>query len=219
VINELDKIASSNGVQGFIVPAHVYMCDYMTIKYSTQAIINVLRSQISKIPKHKREYKHFTPLYWYKVVDNMLGNGTATREVSGTVYGEMVDYNAFNHIVGMFLVSDYSVQDSVYINNLVNTASLSDIINACNTAKQNGVHTIAYMRAIIDGENGKREAERQRAEQMNMKIAASSGRLMHNDIHRHTAIELAEIQYNYEKKRESSDLEAAIRKLLGSMGG
>ena len=49
VVNELNKYADAAGVQGFLIPAHIYICDYMVIKYYQAAVMNVIRQHITKI--------------------------------------------------------------------------------------------------------------------------------------------------------------------------
>ena len=107
IINELNKLANQSNVQGFLVPAHIYMCDYMIIKYNYVVILNTIRSHINNIQKTNRQYKHFTPIYWYKVIDNIFKNNNNVRfNINNIVYGEMNDYNSYNHIISKFLQSD-----------------------------------------------------------------------------------------------------------------
>ena len=55
VVTELNKYADAAGVQGFLIPAHIYMCDYMIIKYNQAAVINVIKSHMTKIQPKKRD--------------------------------------------------------------------------------------------------------------------------------------------------------------------
>lgn len=217
IVNELNKYADTAGVQGFLVPAHVYMCDYMVIKYNTTAIINVIRSHISKIQPKKREYKHFTPIYWYKVVDNMLANKQGVCRPHDTqVYGEMVDYNAFNHITKMYLVDDYSVTDAMHVNRIVNTYTLADIVSACKTASQNGAYSMAYVDAVLRNSDSQRKAEELRIKMLCDKVEKSSS-MLNGEVHKHTPIELAKSEYEYNKKREDVLLELLVNKMMGDM--
>lgn len=214
IVTELNKYADTAGVQGFLIPAHLYMCDYMVIKYNQTAVANVIKSHMSKIPPKKREFKHFTPIYWYKIVDNMLNDKSVHRNQDIQVYGEMVDYNSFNHITKMFLFDDYSIQDAIIINRIVNTCDLSDIISACKTASQNGVHSMAYVDAILRDINARKYVEATRIKELGDKID-SSNRTLGGEIHRHTAIELAKSEYDYNKKHEDVLLELLVNKMFG----
>lgn len=215
VINELNKYADVSNVQGFLIPAHIYMCDYMIIKYNQAAIINVIKSHMTKIPVKKREYKHFTPLYWYKIVDNMLSNKQGVeRNNDVEIHGEIVDYNAFNHITKLYLLDDYSVQDAILINQIVNKYNLSDIISACKTASQNGAYSMSYVSAVLRDIDARKRAESMRIDFMRNRIKQSSESI-NTTIHRHTPIELAKAEYDYNKKREDMMLELLMNKMFG----
>lgn len=210
VINQLNKLANDSDVQGLIIPAHIYICDYMTIKYSPGAIMNVIRSGVGKIQKSRREYKHFTPLYWYKMVDNILGKNQSSDI---QVFGEIQDYNSFNYLIRNYLQIDYSGQEAQRINHLVNTVDQSTIVSACKIATQNGVHSIAYVETVIEGEQQKKKFEELKLKVINDKAQESSN-LLRIETQKHTPIELAQIEYKYEQKREDILLELMIKKLL-----
>lgn len=215
VVTELNKYADAAGVQGFLIPAHIYMCDYMIIKYNQTAVINVIKSHMTKIQPKKREYKHFTPTYWYKIVDNMLGDKVgARRNQDIQVCGEMVDYNSFNHITKMYLLDDYSVQDAAIINRIVNQYSLADIVSACKTASQNGVHSMAYVDAVLRDMDARKSAEALRIKVLGDKIEKSN-MTIGGETHTHTPIELAKAEYDYNKKREDMILELLVNKMFG----
>lgn len=214
IINQLDKLAMDSGVQGLTIPAHIYMCDYMIIKYNQSAVMNIIRSHIAKIPKVKREFKHFTPIYWYKIVDNMLGNNESVKyDIDGEVYGEMQDYNSFNYIIRNFLQSDYSIQEAIRINKLVNTVDQSSIVSACKVAAQNNVYNMAYVEAVIQSDQQRKKCEEIKHQAIIQRAQESSDKLR-MDVHQHTPVELAEMEYNYEEKRNNILLTLMVKKLL-----
>lgn len=215
VVNELNKYADAASVQGFLIPAYVYICDYMVIKYHQAAVINVIRQHITKIAPPKREFKHFTPIYWYRMVDNVLGGQAgAKRTYDGEVYGEMKDYNAFNHFTKIYLSDDYSVHDALLINQIVNTYSLDEIVKACKTATDNAVHSVAYVMAILKDMAATKRAEELRIRMLGEKIEKSTMQIQ-TETHSHTPIELAQSEYNYQKKREDMLLELMLQKMFG----
>jgi hypothetical protein len=209
-MDQLNKLANDSDVQGLILPAHLYICDYMIIKYSPGAIMNVIRSGVSKIQKGRREYKHFTPLYWYKVVDNILGKNQ-TSDIQ--IFGEMQDYNSFNYLVKNYLQSDYSGLEAQRINHLVNTVDQSVIVSACKIAIQNGVRNIAYVESVIASEQQKKKFEDLRLKVINDRAQESSN-LLKIEVQTHTPIEMAQIEYKYEQKREDILLELMVKRLL-----
>lgn len=218
VVNELNKYADAAGVQGFLIPAHIYICDYMVIKYSHAAVMNVLRQHITKIPPRKREYKHFTTTYWYHVVDNVLGNQTsAKRSYDGEVYGEMKDYNTFNHITKIYLQDDYSVHEALLINQICNIYTLDDVVRACKTATGNAVHSMAYVMAILKDMDATKRAEELRIRMLGERIEKSSMQIQ-TETHTHTPIELAKSEYDYNKKRDDVLLELMLKKMFGGDG-
>lgn len=218
VVNELNKYADAAHVQGFLIPAHVYICDYMTIKYHHAAVINVIRQHLTKVAPAKRASKHFTPIYWYRAVDQILGGqANAKRTYEGEVYGEMVDYNGFNHFTKFYLQSDYSVHDALLINQIVNTHSLDDIVKACKAASEKAVHSISYVKAILDDMAATKRAEELRIRMLGERIEQSTAQIQ-TETHTHTPIELAQSEYNYNKKRDDVLLELMLKKMFGGQG-
>lgn len=215
IVAELSKYSDNAGVQGFLTPAHIYICDLMCIKYSHPAVLNVIKSQMGKVPPKKREYKHFTPQHWYSMVDNMLrGKAGAAREVDGAVYEAMTDYNAFNHITKIYLTDDYSIGEALIINRIVNEETQADIVAACKTASQNGVHNMAYVKRVLEGMAAERKAEELRIRILGDKIDQSTQGIR-TEVHTHSAIELAKSEFDYNKKREDMLLELLMQKMFG----
>lgn len=218
VMNELNKCAEAAGVQGLIVPAHIYMCDYMVIKYQQAAVVNVIKSHIASISPKRRESKHFTPMYWYKMVDNMLSGKQGACRNEQSVYGEMTDYNGFSHITRMFLIDDYSIQDAKKINEIVNTNDLETIVEACKQSADAGVRNVAYMSAVINNINTSKAMRQADIDRLRTKVESSQTSLR-TETHTHTVIELAQMEYEYNKKKEAAMLEALFNRIVGGDKG
>lgn len=215
VITELNKYADAAHVQGFLIPAHVYICDYMTIKYHQAAVINVIKQHLTKVQPAKRVSKHFTPLYWYRMVDTILGGQqNAKKSYDGEVYGEMTDYNSFNHFTKIYLTDDYSVHDALLINQIVNNYTLDEIVKACKAASDNAVHSVSYVQAILKDMAATKMAEELRIRMLGERIERSSMQIQ-TETHTHTPIELAQAEYNYNKKRDDILLELMLRNMFG----
>lgn len=215
VLNELDQYAKMSNVQGLTIPAHIYLGDVLTTKYYQNAIINLIKSRMAKIPKTKRESKHFTLSYWYPIVDNMLQNQTAPkREISGIVYGEMLDYNPFNHIISKYLITDYSTADAQLINQIVNEYTFMEITAATRAAAQANVYSVRYIKAILEGEKAKHQLEVNKIHALGAKIDESD-KLLQQDKVVYTQDEVTHAEQTFEEKRHNMLLQMMVDKMLG----
>lgn len=217
VIDELNRMAKESNVQGFTTPAHIYICDHMTAKYNHRAIMNVIKSHLNNMPKVRRQYKHFTPTYWFKIVESVLGDNAKIIDCNITLYGELNDYNQFVHITQHYLLTDYSQSDAIKINNISNTASIQEVVNACKIASQNGVYNISYVETIINGERQKKRLSEVR-DSILFDKTQQSNKLLNTETHTHTPIELAQMEYSFEKKKEDILLELLMQKYLNGKG-
>lgn len=213
LFSELDRQANRNGVQGLlIIPAHIYMADQLVLKYFTQPMLNVISSRISRI--NKREYKHFTIEYWYPIMDTMLRNGSAHRDnVIGTIGDKNVDI--FDHI-NRFMITDYSIQDAMMINHIVNNYTLEHVVEACNTAAGANVYEVRYVNAILEKDDAKRKIRLDEIRQINEKIEKSDT-ILDKPTLRHSPIELAMSEYNWHKRQQDAELIRKFNMMVGGM--
>lgn len=210
IFEELDRQASMNDVQGLITPAHIYICDRLICEYYTAPIINILKQRIKAVKN--KEWKHFTIEYWEPVIRKSLKNAASThRDIAGIGCDNQ---DGFTYIVTNYLIADYSITDAITLNKLINNTPLASIKYACEEAKKYGVREIRYINAIIDKERAKQEEKTRSITALSEKIGQSD-KLVQTQTHRHTVMDIASAQYNYEKAKENAELERKFKEAFG----
>lgn len=210
IFDELNRQASMNNVQGLITPAHIYICDRLICEYYTAPMINILKQRIKGV--RNKEWKHFTIEYWEPVIRKNLKNAVSThRDVTDIGCGNQ---DGFTYIVSNYLISDYSISDAIMLNRLVNNTPLASIKYACEEAKKYGVREIRYINAIIDKERAKQEEKVRSISALSDKIGQSD-RLVQTQTHRHTMMDIASAQYNYEQAKQNAELERMFKEVFG----
>lgn len=212
IFNELDRQASINNVQGIITPAHVYICDRLICEYYSAPIINILKQRIKTIKN--KEWKHFTIEYWEPVIRKLLKNISGARREIITDIG-YDNQDGFTYVISNYLITDYSITDAIMLNKLVNDTPLVSIKYACEEAKKYGVREIRYINAIIDKERAKQEEKMRNISALSDKISQSD-KLTQTQTHRHTVMDIASAQYNYEKAKQDAELERKFREVFGN---
>lgn len=211
IFEELNRQASINNVQGLTTPAHVYICDRLVCEYYSAPIINILKQRIKAV--RKKEWKHFTIEYWEPVIRKNLKNATSThRDVVNIGCGNQ---EGFTHVISNYLIADYSITDAIILNRLVNNTPLASIKYACEEAKKYGVREIRYINAIIDKERAKQEEKVRSISALSDKISMSD-KLTQTQTHRHTVMDIASAQYNYEQAKQNAELERMFREAFGN---
>lgn len=213
VFDELERQALMNNVQGLITPAHVYICDRLICEYYTAPIINILKQRIKSVKN--KEWKHFTIEYWEPVIRNSLRNATGTHRETIVNIG-CDNQDGFTHVIADYLIADYSITDAIMLNRLINSVPLASIKYACDEAKRYGVREIRYINAIIDKERAKQEEKIRSINNLSAKIGESD-KLTQIQTHRHTIMDVASAQYNYEKAKQDAELERQFREAFGDV--
>jgi hypothetical protein len=210
IFNELEKQALANNVQGLITPAHIHICDRLVCEYYTAPLINILKQRIKGI--RNKEWKHFTIEYWEPVIRKNLKNATSThRDVTGIGYNNQ---EAFHYVISNYLIADYSISDAIMLNRLVNSTPFASIKYACEEAKKYGVREIRYINAIIDKERARQEEKVRSIGALSDKISQSD-KLTQTQTHRHTMMDIASAQYNYEQAKQNAELERMFKEVFG----
>lgn len=211
IFDELERQASINGVQGFITPAHIYICDRLICEYYTAPIINILKQRIKSIKN--KEWKHFTIEYWEPVIRKNLKNALSTHRDISDIGCDNQD--GFIYVISNYLIADYSISDTIMLNRLVNNTPLASIKYACEEAKKYGVREIRYINAIIDKERARQEDKIRSINQLSDKISKSD-KLVQTQTHRHTMMDIASAQYNYEQAKQNAELERKFKEVFGN---
>lgn len=210
IFDELNRQASMNNVQGLTTPAHVYICDRLICEYYTAPMINILKQRIKGV--RNKEWKHFTIEYWEPVIRKNLKNAASTHRDITDIGCDNQD--GFTYIVSNYLIADYSISDAIMLNRLVNNTPLASIKYACEEAKKYGVREIRYINAIIDKERAKQEEKVRVIDMLSDKISQSD-KLTQTQTHRHTMMDIASAQYNYEKAKQNAELERMFKEVFG----
>lgn len=210
ILDELNRQASMNNVQGLTTPAHIYICDRLVCEYYTSPLINILKQRIKGV--RNKEWKHFTIDYWEPVIRKNLKNATGThRDGVNIGYGNA---EAFHYVISNYLIADYSLTDAITLNRLVNTTPFESIRRACEEAKKYGVREIRYINAIIEREKAEQKLRADGIDALSNKIGQSD-RLMSTVTHRHSPIEIAIAQHNYHQAMQNADLERRFKEVFG----
>ena len=210
IFDELNRQASMNNVQGLTTPAHIYICDRLICEYYTAPMINILKQRIKGV--RNKEWKHFTIEYWEPVIRKNLKNATSTHRDVTDIGCDNQD--GFTYIVSNYLIADYSISDAIMLNRLVNNTPLASIKYACEEAKKYGVREIRYINAIIDKERAKQEEKVRSINVLSDRISQSD-KLVQTQVHRHTMMDIASAQYNYEQAKKNAELERMFKEVFG----
>lgn len=211
VFDELNRIASTYDVQGITTPAHIYICDRLICEYYTAPMLNIIKQRLKSVKK--KEWKHFTIEYWEPVIRKNLKNVTGTHRDNIDIGCD--NQEGFTHIISDYLIADYSITDAVMLNRLVNSTPLASIKYACDEAKKYGVREIRYINAIIDKERAKQDEKVRAIANLSDKISKSD-KLTQTEVHRHTVMDIASAQYNYEKAKQNAELERRFMEVFGN---
>ena len=212
IFDELNRQASMYDVQGIITPAHVYICDRLVCEYYTAPMINILKQRIKGV--RKKEWKHFTIEYWEPVIRQNLKNATGAHRETQMVGDRNQD--SFTYVISNYLISDYSISDAIMLNSLINSdIPLASVRYACEEAKKYGVREIRYINAIIEKERAKQEEKIRSINALSDKISKSD-KLTQTQTHRHTIMDIASAQYNYQKAMENAELERKFKEIFGN---
>jgi dihydroxyacetone kinase len=112
------------------------------------------------------------------------------------------------------LIADYSITDAIMLNKLINNTPFASIKYACEVAKKYGVREIRYINAIIDRERAKQEERTRSISALSDRISQSD-KLTQTQTHRHTIMDIALAQYNYEKAKQNADIERKFKEMFG----
>lgn len=217
MFQSIDDICSRHKMQGEYTPASVYMCDMLMIRFYSQPVINILRGQIGRLKN--REDKHYTFDYWIPVLSNMLKNNKSASKPNAIVpdwdvrHGDDV-IQSFAYIIGSYVLTDYSYEDMVIIQRIVNTYQYSDITYACAVGRGNNVYEPRYINAVLSKELAKKQVQVQKIHELTTKIEASD-KLLNKSIHNHSILDIASMQYRWDKKLQDSELERKAKEVFG----
>lgn len=213
------SLCHTKGIEATWTPYDVYLSDMLMIKYYSAPIINIIKSKSHTIKKW--DTKHGTMEYWIPMIKNMIGKSTSMMKPDCA----RVDWfdkswdkieQSFSMIIN-YVITDYGYDDMVKIQKIVCTCELSDIKYSCSTAKSCNVYDVKYMNAILEKEVAKADIKQYRMDKINDK-ANDSNKLLHGEIHEHTVMDMAMVEYNWNTVSENTKLEKMMAEKLKELG-
>jgi 3-dehydroquinate dehydratase len=211
IIDELNRLANNDNVQGITTPGHICICDKLIMRFYTTPIINTLKSRISHTKS--REWKHFTIDYWEHAITNMLSNSSAQRSDANDIQIYDCDTNSFAAIVN-FLISDYSIADAHIINTVAHDYTYMQIIDAIDIARKANIYEIRYISAVLEKEKARQYVKDSQIMQLGAKIEKSDT-VLDKQVVTHTPLEIASAQYNWKRKQEDAEIERKFNEEFG----
>lgn len=210
IFDMLDKLAQDNDIQGFITPGHIYICDRLVLQFYTQPIMNLLKSKISN-QKHC-SWKHFTVEYWESMIYNTFSDNNSIKRECGSVgLGNQEGFNIVNSV----LIADYSLSDAYLYNHIINEYDTVMVDKACKVARSMNVPEIRYISAVIDKEHARQQVRMEKIESMDEKITKSTNEILNKPLVQHTPLELAEMEYQWQRMRDNAELERMYAEKFG----
>ena len=206
IIDGLDEFAHSRNAQRLTTPGQVYMCDYLVLTFMyAPAILTFIKSDIKKSPNPKK----FDITYWKP---ERIHLQRSDRDMSDTGVNNL---DGFKQIVMNYLLVDYSINDALAINRLCERNTASEIETAVGIAKRANVYSIPYLTAILDRMFIERMTKDAQTAEINKRVAENDIKLTKERIVKHTPLELAQMQYEWEEKEENARLEKLFKEKFG----
>lgn len=212
VLSFLSSICGQRGVEFDTSPIQGYMTDMLMMMYYPTPIINILKSSAGRTKGFQT--KHGTIEYWLPMLMNMQkGESLKSAVRPDRVRPDWTDnpiiqipLGRYNYITSQYLLTDYSYNDMIALMRICNTVDDKIIERACGVGKQNGVYSIPYIRAVIEGELAKEQLKQQNTDRFMEKVNHSVD-VLNDTIHQHNVMELAQMEYEWQKMNENSEIE------------
>jgi len=212
VVTFLSSICGQRGVEFDASPIQGYITDMLMMMYYPAPIINILKSSAGRVKGFQT--KHGTIEYWLPMIMNMQ-KGTSLKSAirPDRVRPDWTDnpimqvpLNRYDYITSKYLLTDYSYNDMMMLHRICHTVDDKVIEYACGVGKQNGVYNIPYINAVIGGELAKAQLRRQENEQFMDRVNQST-RVLDSTVHEHNIMELAQMEYEWQKMKENNEIE------------
>lgn len=210
LINFLNEEAKIHGVQGFTISAHLYIADYISVSYYMAPIINMIKSRIRSSNK---QYKQFTTEYWLPIIESMMSKQNGVKRIyDGMGISPILTDNITQQYEKLtdFIGSDYSISEAEAILRIVNTTGYNRLCDACNEAQKYGASSALYVQSVLNSIAKQDDTKNRIIQQLTEKI---EGTKVGVDIVYHTPLELAQMEYELQCKRENAELVRKFKEL------
>lgn len=214
LLTELEVIAGQYNISTLVTMSQIYTADQITLKYYTAPILNAIKSKVKGL-KNKSS-KHFTVEHWVSVLDSLFSNNAGVKREGHIIYtidnGD-IGYEGFQHI-SKYLLTDYSISDAEMVYKIVHTYSPHNIQNAIRTAIGCRIYNIQYVNAILEKEQALSNIKKQDIQKLRERADNASSILDKQKV-KHSVMDLASAQYNWEKQKENAELEKRMQDIFG----
>jgi len=222
VLSFLSSVCDLRGVEFDVSPMQGYMADILMMLYFPTPIINILKSSAGRTKHFKT--KHSTIEYWVPMIMNMQKGDSLKNAIRpdriipdwDDIAITQIPLNRYNYITSKYLLTDYGYNDMINLHRICNTVDDKTIEYACDVGKHNNVYSMAYIKAVIEGELAKNRLKQQKEVQFTHMIDEST-KSLNSTIHKHNIMELAQAEYEWAKLNENDDIERKWKEKYGEI--
>lgn len=214
LLNELEAMASQYNISTLVTPSQIYVADQIVLKYYTAPILNAIRSNVRSLKS--RSSKHFTVEHWVSVLNSIFSNNMGVKREGSVV--QVIDGNDIGNqghqLLSKYLITDYGMSDAEMIYKVVHMYEPHIIHNAVRTAINSKVYNIQYVNAILEREQALSNMKKQEIQKLRERADNASSILDKHKV-KHSVIDIATSQYNWEKQKENAELEKKMQEIFG----
>lgn len=214
LLTELETIALQNNISTLVTPSQIYVADQIILKYYTAPILNAIRSKVRCLKS--KSSKHFTLEHWVSVLNAMFVNNSSVKREGSVIQiidGDDIGNEGFQ-LLSRYLVADYSISDAELIYKIVHTYEPNIIKDAIRSATNNRIYSIQYVNAILERGQALSNMKKQEIQKLRERADNASSILDKHKI-KHSIIDVATSQYNWEKQKENAELERKMQEMFG----
>lgn len=214
LLNELEIMANQNNISTLVTPSQIYVADQIILKYYTAPIINAIKSKVNGLKS--KSSKHFTVEHWISVLDSIFSNNMGVRREGSVVQvidGNDIGSQGFQQLIKYF-ITDYSISDAEMVYKVVHMYEPHNINDAIRTAINNKVYNIQYVNAILEKEQALSNMKKQEMQKLRERADNASSILNKHKV-KHSIIDVASSQYDWERQKENAELEKKLYEIFG----
>ena len=214
LLNELEVMANQHNISTLVTLPQIYIADQIILKYYTAPILNAIKSKVNGLKSKSSE--HFTIEHWVSVLNSMFSNNMGVRREGSAVQiidGSDIGNQGFQ-LLSKYLVTDYSISDAEMIYKVVHMYDSNVIHDAIRTAINHKVYNIQYVNAILEKEQALSNIKKQEI-QKRRERAESANAILDKHKVRHSVIDVATRQYNWEQQKQNAELEKKMQEIFG----
>jgi hypothetical protein len=210
----LSSVCNSNNIDYEFNHRDIYLLDKLMVKYYPNPVITLIKSKIKSI---KFSQKHATISYWYTIIDNIFKNNMDVKRMTQNIQYTLPDELAaiiYWEIISNYLICDYSYDDMVLLQTIVNRFKNDDIQYAINVGKNQDIYNVRYLNAVLERQEAHRIQKKMKIEKINRKVEESN-KLLDNEIHEHNMLDMAQAEWNWKNTYDNMVIENQLNKIKG----